>query len=1043
MLPIYKADSLMEQQADTSSHADLILPIMDFCKLFYDERKIADEDYQRAYSFLQKQGQEESPNNPPSTIDGPFYVDRIALNYLQDAHILQPVAATGISLRVHPGVIGEMHGLVQEDDTGRELVRKIEEIRYMLRVALDSGKASFLPHVSDQELQIQSGEIRYEVTTSLLAGSSECDVLCIDDRFMNRHTHMPVSPEREISIACVLDVIRYLVSLGSINESDCRLIRHRLRQGGFSYVPLESTELVHWLKESTVHNSLLTECKELRVVRQSVSRAGCLIPTNSQEAADLISNSRTACIQSIIDVWQDLELSPEEAAQFSNWIWCNLMDTAIPGHDVLPYDDHVNCVREMVASRLGNLLLPTAVRPDDRHAHYIDWIEQFVLQPLWPANADRIERALTAIREAISNLDIDQEAYGNLFLRRLPETVRRTVIDQDPEFAHKCGYQAEQILSVGPDVQLRCGQLFSAAEETLATGRGKQLRDVTGNEVWVDLDPQKGEIFLRWTEAENVSRQVDVPELVLLSSDRDQRVAGLHAVIGRLGCTTTGLKHLLEDIQSRALSHQELSGIFDELAHGVAANQANLVEKIEHGSRFSVADAVPRSIEYFERLISRNPGAQGPDEYFQEVLVPYRKELLNRDIATGLDICCLGAVHDELSPGQLVAGYERDVIWNALLSCKTKSNPFSLLGALDIALYRLEDERFEKFAVQAVSQLSDENFGQHSDFDLYRLLLVCVDFVFNQISLLDNGSTYPNFWKRLSAWMQGGLIARTMVESSLSIDLDSFQTWTQSNTAAAGAYAEVIGAREEPMLLAGRLAPQALRLEIFGRLHVLRTRHEDEGRRVPGSEAIDRAEERIMKGPDCRLPWDFPGPFDGHRRPTTLVSQEVRKSLEQLAAANAEMFPRSLVMASQLYALGQPELERAVRAVQATAESGQEDVRSALTHLELASVVASANRDTGLADAIADAVTKVSTQVSEEEAQMIPTIMLQAAAAHEEQEVWFRWLEERFADIASLLPAPPSKALPTFLAHLDEMQKVLPAGSWCQSRARTIARAGL
>ena len=1040
-LPIYKAGSLMKQQAETSSHEDLILPIMDFCKLLYDEGKIGSDDYQRAHSFLRMRGQEECTDNPRSMTDGPVYVDRLALNYLQDAQLLQRVAGAGLGLQVHPLVIREMDGLAQEGETGRELIRNIEEIRHIVRNALDSGKASFLPHVSEQKLQIQSGEIRYETTTSLLAGSSECDALCIDDRFINRHSHMPVSSEREIPIGCALDVLRYLVSLGSISESDCRLARHKLRLGGFAYVPLESTELIHWLKASKVNDSLLTECMELKVLRQAAARADSLIPTNSQEMTGLIANCRTACVQAIIDMWQDQELSPEEAAQYSNWIWCNLMLTAIPGHGVLPYGDYGNCVREVVASRLANLLLPTVTRPQDRHAHYIDWVDRFVLQPLRPANADRIERALTATREAIRNLDIDQEAYGNIFLRRLPENVRRTIIARDPEFAHRCGYQEEQVLSVGPAVQMVCFELFTAAEETFATGRGKTLRDLTGNEVWLDLDTQNGDITIEWTDAGHISRHVDIPELALLSPEREKRVAALHAVIGRLGCTVPGLARLLEDVRTRALSHHELSSTFDELANGVAAVQANLVQKIEHGSRFSVADAVPRSMAYFERLVSRHPVVQEPDEHLQEVLVPYRKKLLNRDIATGLDICCLGAVHDELSPGQWVAGYDHDVIWNALSSCRTKSNPFSLLGALDVALYRLEDERFEKFAVEAVSQLSDENFGQQSDFAPYRLLLVCVDFVFNQISLLDNGSTYPNFWKRLSAWMQGGLIARSMVESSLAIDLDSFQAWTQSNTVAAGAYAEITGARREPMLLAGRIAPQALRLEIFGRLHTLRTRHEDEGRWVPGSEAIDRAEERIMK---AGLPYalGLPGPFDGHRRPTTLVPEEVRKSLGQLAASSAEMFPRSLVMASQLYALGQPELERTVRAVQNTAESGQDDVRSALTHLELASVVASANRDTALADAIADAVTKVCPKVSEEEVQMIPTILLQAAAAHEAQEAWYKWLEEKFADVAYLLPAPPSKALATFLAHLDEMQKVLPADSWFHGRARTIALAG-
>ena len=635
VLPIHKAGSLMEQQADTSAHEDLILPIMDFCKLLYNEGKVAADEYQRTCSFLRMQGQEESTNTPRSILDGPVYVDGLALNYLQDAHIFQPMAAAGLSMQVHPRVIEEMYALAQEEDTGRELIAKIEEIRHILRDAMDSGKASFLPHVSDQKLQIQSREMRYEVTTSLLAGSAECDVLCIDDRFINRHAHMPVSSERVIFIGCVLDVLRHLVSLGSISETDCRSARHKLRLGGFAFVPLESDELVQWLKESKVNNGQLTECMELKVLRQTAARADSLIPTNSQEAANLIANSRTACSQALIDVWQDQELSPEEATQFSDWIWRNLMVGGIPGREVVPHDDYGNWVREVVASRLGNLLLPTPIRSQDRHAHYIGWIERSVLQPLRPANADRIERALSAIREAISDLDIDQPAYGNLFLRRLPETARRTVLAQDPEFAQKCGYQAEQVLSIGPDVQLTGIQLFTAAEETFATGSGKPLRDITGNEVWVGLDPQEGDIVLKWTDAENVSRQVDIPELALLSPDRDKRFVALRAVIGRLGSTVTGLTHLLENIQSRVLSHQELSAIFDEFANGITAIQANLVQKIEHSSPLGVADAVPRSIAYFERLVSRNPGAQEPDKYVQEVLVPYRKELLAEMLRPG------------------------------------------------------------------------------------------------------------------------------------------------------------------------------------------------------------------------------------------------------------------------------------------------------------------------------------------------------------------------------------------------------------------------
>ena len=105
-LPIHKAGSLMEQQADTSKYDDLIISIMDYCKLLYDCGRIDAIDYQHARSFLLSQGQTERGSPPPSILDGTIYMEGLAFRYLMDAKVLHKVAASSASstvIRVHPG----------------------------------------------------------------------------------------------------------------------------------------------------------------------------------------------------------------------------------------------------------------------------------------------------------------------------------------------------------------------------------------------------------------------------------------------------------------------------------------------------------------------------------------------------------------------------------------------------------------------------------------------------------------------------------------------------------------------------------------------------------------------------------------------------------------------------------------------------------------------------------------------------------------------------------------------------------------------------
>ena len=297
----------------------------------------------------------------------------------------------------------------------------------------------------------------------------------------------------------------------------------------------------------------------------------------------------------------------------------------------------------------------------------------------------------------------------------------------------------------------------------------------------------------------------------------------------------------------------------------------------------------------------------------------------------------------------------------------------------------------------------------------------------------------------MCAWMQAQCIARALSRAPASVSVDSLEEWSMSTMALVGAYAELVDGREEPMLLfTERLPSSDLRCEVLGRLVALRSRHASEGRQIPQSNEIDRALERTQEHGNW-LKCFFPGPLEGHRRPVAPASEELAETLNEVIPDIS--LPGSwhlIANASHLNSLGECELGAARRALTRMPhfddEGGKKNI---LLSLEVASIVARTSRDTLLADAIADAVTSVSTKVSNEnDIWLILVICLQAAAAFREHDAWFDWLEERLARIAIFLPGPPNRSVRIFLEHLDAMETILPVDSWFHRRARSIASAG-
>ena len=1046
VLPIHRPDSLMEKEADTTEWNDLIISVPDLCRLLHLRGSIDVETHERAQLFLRSQGQVERGSLETSTLDGTIYLDGLALSYLQDAKVLDRIAVAGLDLRIHPDIFRHMDELAKAGHSGEDLAAKIDRIRHILRNAVESGKASYLSRQGDPEDPVLNRNDQFTATRSLLAAAAECDALCIDDRFVNSKERFEVTEEveRTLPIACVLDLLGCLAVRGHLSAERLWTARHKLRSGGFVFIPFEADELVHWLKATPVDNGQLTEGPELRAIRQSMVRTISMGLTNPAETFALFVEATQTCVSTIRSLWSDESLTMESAAVLSDWIWRHLVFDSPGHHGNVEKESRKAWNREATLRRTCVVLLPPDIESPDLRIAYTDWVDDSVLQPLRQANSDLIEEALISICNLVSERDSESEIYGSVFLAQLPKSCRQYLLTRYPDRARRWGFETRRIFGLEAGVAVVDQELFTAARCVFAGAGAKPVRSTTGNEISVDLDPEDGNIVLVYPGAGSGNRK-KMPELAILSPDPKARVTTLRTILQRFGPTAPDLDRLLSDLESREPDEYELSTIFREAAGGVAAVQGALLTKVDFGQPIGTLDVLPQDIAYFENFVGPRPEARDPDRYIRDALIPYRRALLDRDLRRGLDICCLGALRDDLCPGQWTVHLDDDAVWEALSTCGADGAPISLLGALDVALYRQTDERFREYAAQAVIKLCDDGFGQQQDIDFYRLLWIFTRFAVNRINLIENGSKQPGFWKRMCAWMQAQFITRALSNAPASIAMDSLEEWSTSSMALVGAYAELVDAREEPMLLfTERLPASDLRCEVLGRLVALRSRHASEGRHIPQSEEIDRAVERTQERGNW-LKCFFPGPLEGHRCPIAPASEELAEILKE--AVPDVSLPASwhfIANASHLHALGESELRAAREAltrIPHLIDGGE--MQNDLLSLEVASIVAKTSRDTLLADAVAGAVTSVSTKASNEsDIWLILVICLQAAAAFKDHDDWFDWLEERLAIIASCLPGPPNRSVRIFLEHLDAMETILPIDSWFHRRARSIASAG-
>ena len=982
-----------------------------------------------------------APEHSPVDLAGirTLGIDSSSLILLSHLSLLRE-ALTAFDLKFPSNI--KWHFRSQQDRDGSQhplLALEAEDILGVIESALHEGAASLLSAPADTVGEVGS-DARSATANSLIAGAHECDAVCIDDASCNRRSAIRLERGGEVLVACVLDVLRRLREIERITDAEYWSARHKLRQGGFAVVLPEPDELHHWLAGSIDESGAVLERFELRTMRQSAANIARRSASGAWDVSTLAVPATESCIESVTRLWADESVPTEHAAVQSDWIWAHASPLNYCGGRT-DLDSGAGSPRSVMVRLLAYLLIPKGLR-EERRVEYSNWIENAALQGFRPANTDIIDEALELLVNGIANAEGHNEAFGHAFLLQLPESLRKRVLKRWPHLAQRWGFERCRWIAFDRELGMPAEEFIAVARQAYSKGVEMPLPGADGSAASIGVEDESQALVVMRTVAQRKQRVASLPHFALLSRSATARVAAARRVQEELGATSGDFRQLISEVESRPATDDEIDRISYEVANGVESIQQRLYDKIAGQRGIGIDDLVPDDLTYFDRFVGPQRPDLDADEYVRSVVIPYRAELLERDLRSALESACLGFLRDDLAPGAWVSDVGNDDLWEALDRSGCTGSPVALLGALDIALHRQEDPRFVGFARDAIRRLADEAFGRSDGFDIYAVLSEITWLVLNRIGTLESGALQTGYWRRMGAWMQASLFVGHLTRSGSRPDMDKFREFIEQHRTVGGWLTQCVDARREPLVLAGRTPPERLRSYVIERLLQVRWRHEGLGRRVPEVDGVDPACWRPRSETEASRA-SLLGPLDIHRAPTKPLPNEWTNALAREMTPAIEGFPWSkLVALSRLHALEEEHLEACRAAARMLGEAdcrgGEDSVVPG--DLVYASQVAAACHDPLLADALADAIADLAASVDKPwHVRAMMGALVQCAAAHGDGSAWAEWLGDRLARVAERLPPPPSTMSVSFRECLDDLGHILPAAEWTHLRARAVA----
>jgi hypothetical protein len=480
---------------------------------------------------------------------------------------------------------------------------------------------------------------------------------------------------------------------------------------------------------------------------------------------------------------------------------------------------------------------------------------------------------------------IDQTRVRAVCLMAAMELVPPLVRDElltDAKLRSDFNLELDAVLRFGDtSIAFKRSKLLAGVRAAgLTPGKAQKVLDLTGTEWEVEADTAKGTADLTIRAG---SRVVHAGRFLLVTKNRNARRAYFEIEAERLNLPAASTARWWSILEKRPLTEYEIGDLMMDATQSPVA-VAEMVKEHLSNAKISIDVLVPRSLEYYERLVGCIDGQVSITQYAAEVLPKHIRNLLSWRTADGLRQALLMGSHSLIA--NVIASERVSVSeFNKLAKWAVSSDPIALGATLELAISRAQDS--SKIRAN-VLQLAKSFCGQGGEkqYDSYALLSAAFLMVDGELSKTRTLASKPPFWRRLAALSQAALISRCVL--STEGDLSKFVTWMSTIRLARYSMQCYADLRCEPRWLGDFAKPEQLKAEFGGRVFMAARRDENAIDKLKLRDVLLGDAPESLKQQLDMLAILFPGPLEGN---TQAVNELAADHLEKMRTDLANTSP--------------------------------------------------------------------------------------------------------------------------------------------------------
>lgn len=372
--PVHRLSTLMQEEADLSSHAAALSSCLAIVSKLRQRGQITGEEEKRARAYLQLH-ERPWPNQPEISDGAILYLDDLAITYLLHLGMLGKLKPAGLRAVASPREVAEANALIAYKGISEGVKEAIERVRSALSARIESGQVKVgRRHNPDED----DDTVSEHPTVGIIALAPYCDAAISDDRLINQHEHID-GEDAQAPIFSTLDLLDALVAASVISADERLEYRTKLRRAGYFFMPVSDEELECYLDASTVKDGTVIEKAELKAVRESVLRVRMSDWLQLPKEAVWLDITLKAYIRVLKRLWKDGADVVAVTAR-ANWI-ADQVDVRGWAHS-LGSENGDNVVRIGRGAHILLLLTPPSGVQQETMDAYWSWMEQRILAPI-------------------------------------------------------------------------------------------------------------------------------------------------------------------------------------------------------------------------------------------------------------------------------------------------------------------------------------------------------------------------------------------------------------------------------------------------------------------------------------------------------------------------------------------------------------------------------------------------------------------------------------------------------------------------------------